>query len=35
VRLAWQYPVGDPLLGSFDAAHDPPVYSRIVQVTVT
>jgi hypothetical protein len=35
VRLQWNYPVGDPLLGSPDPTAAPqPLYSRSVQVTV-
>lgn len=34
VRLAWQYPLADPLLGDFGTPGDASVYSRTVQVTV-
>ena len=35
VRLQWNYPAGDPLLGSPDPTATPePLYSRSVQVTV-
>jgi hypothetical protein len=34
VRVAWQYPLHDPMLGDFDSAGGATVYSRQVQVTV-
>ncbi len=34
VRVAWQYPPGDPLLGNYSPGHSPTAYSRDVQVTV-
>ena len=34
VRLVWQYPLSDPLLGDFGTPTSATVYSRQLQLTV-